>query len=142
MSNAEQKLSDVYFVCGRCGDEELIIDAGTDGSKAKQNAMSFLGELHLLDELVDADQTPKGDWEITEPFKLPKAFMSSDGFLFVFDGKEWTDGDLSFDSLNGVPVDELGDPLDGRPHDNFLDAHYMDIVKRVFLLTLDAKEEA
>ncbi len=41
-------------------------------------------------------------------------FRTSDGYnLELIDG-EWTDGDLSFENKDGVPVDDCGEPLEGE----------------------------
>jgi hypothetical protein len=43
-----------------------------------------------------------------------KKFQTSDGFVLELKGNVWTDGDLEFENVNGIPVDSLGEPLEGK----------------------------
>jgi hypothetical protein len=43
-------------------------------------------------------------------------FLTNDGYRFRFDADTgaWSDGDLSFYDVDGLPMDEFGDALDGE----------------------------
>jgi Tfp pilus assembly protein FimT len=44
-----------------------------------------------------------------------QTFMTSDGYRLSFDGKAWSDGDLTFNAdRDGWPIDEAGGRLEGE----------------------------
>lgn len=57
--------------------------------------------------LVAKQESPKGEVLVT--MIPPEAFLTSDGFMLINSGDEWTDGDLTFKDKDGVPVE--GDPI-------------------------------
>lgn len=52
-------------------------------------------------------ESPKGEVLVT--MTPPEAFLTSDGFMLINSGDEWTDGDFTFKDKGGVPVE--GDPI-------------------------------
>lgn len=46
---------------------------------------------------------------------MPRRFKTSDGFTLALENGKWTDGDLSFDDVDGRPVDSVTDhPIAGE----------------------------
>ena len=44
-----------------------------------------------------------------------KVFRTTDGYTLKYDDGMWTDGDLQFVDVNGVPVSEMdGEPVEGE----------------------------